>query len=103
MMKIAVAWNKGEIEPNFADIKEYKVCEISTGLVASSSVEKVTGDPGEFLTENNISTVICGAIENEAKKALVKKYIHVYYDVTGDADEAVRKWLGSQLEIKPGF
>ena len=66
MMKIAVAWNKGEIEPNFADIKEYKVCEISTGLVASSSVEKVTGDPGEFLTKNNISTVICGAIEKKS-------------------------------------
>ena len=53
MMKIAIAWNKGEIEPNFADIKEHKVCEISTGRVASSGVEKVTGDLGEFPTKNN--------------------------------------------------
>lgn len=102
-MKVAVAYCKGEIAADFETAKEFKVYEVSTGLVSTSSVVAIKGTPSDFLIDNKISTVICNKMGVETRRALVAKYVHVYYDVTGDADEAVRKWLGSLLEIKPGF
>ena len=51
------------------------------------------------LKEQNVNIVLCGGIGQGAKTALAGFGIHSFGGVTGNADEAVKKYLRGKLEF----
>lgn len=102
-MKIAVSYKDGEVFQHFGHSEKFKVYETDHNKVISSVVLEVNGhghsDMANFLKENNVNIVLCGGIGDGAKKALSSYGIHSFGGITGNADEAVQKYLSGTLEF----
>lgn len=65
-MKVAAAYENGEVFQHFGHTKQFKVYEIEDGKVVSSEIVETNGQGhsalADFLHEQAVSTVICGGI-----------------------------------------
>lgn len=92
-MKVAAAYENGEVFQHFGHTKQFKVYEIEDGKVVSSEIIETNGQGhsalADFLHEQAVSTVICGGIGEGAQAALTEQGIELFAGVSGQADEAV--------------
>lgn len=92
-MKVAAAYENGEVFQHFGHTKQFKVYEIEDGKVVSSEIVETNGQGhsalADFLHEQAVSTVICGGIGEGAQAALTEQGIELFAGVSGQADEAV--------------
>lgn len=100
-MKVAAAYENGEVFQHFGHTKQFKVYEIEDGKVVSSEIIETNGQGhsalADFLHEQAVSTVICGGIGEGAQAALTEQGIELFAGVSGQADEAVENILKGNL------
>lgn len=104
-MKIAVTYENGEVFQHFGHTKEFKVYEVNEGAVLKSSVVSAAGSGHSKLVDMlkllGVNVLICGGVGGGARTALESAGIKLYGGVTGNADAAVRAFVGGKLEFDP--
>ena len=100
-MKIAVAYNNGNVFEHFGHSKQFKIYETDGQNVVKEEVIESEGSGHSamagLLTSLGINAVICGGIGDGAVNALGEAGIEVYSGVSGNADEAVAAYLNGEL------
>ena len=100
-VKIAVTYDNGMVFQHFGHSEYFKVYAVENGQVVSSEVIESNGSGhgalAGLLSEQGIDVLICGGIGGGAQTALAEAGIELWSGVDGEADEAVRKYLGGEL------
>ena len=104
-MKIAVTYENGQIFQHFGHTEQFKIYTVEDGKVVSAAVVDTNGSGhgalAGFLTEQNVTVLICGGIGGGAQMALAQAGIKLYGGVSGNADAAVAAFLEGKLEFNP--
>lgn len=105
MMKIAAAYENGQIFQHFGHSEQFKVYDVEQGKVTGFAVVDTQGSGhgalAGFLRELRVDTLICGGIGAGARTALAEAGIRVYGGVSGEADGAVDALLAGSLAYDP--
>ncbi len=100
-MRIAVAYDEGNVFQHFGHTEKFKVYEVKDGKVVSSSIIGSNGTGhgalAGLLNEKGIDVLICGGIGGGAQAALSEKGIELCAGASGNADEAVNAYLRGEL------
>lgn len=101
-MKIAVAYENGEVFQHFGKAEQFKVYTIDGGEVVDAVVISANGGGHDalaaFLADNEIDACICGNIGEGAMAALEEVGIEVVSGAEGDTDAAVGQYLMGLLD-----
>ena len=104
-MRIAVAYDNGQIFQHFGHTESFKVYDFQNGILESASIISASGSGhgalAGFLKQNQVDTLICGGIGAGAKQALEAAGIRLYAGVTGSANQAVADLLTNRLNYNP--
>ena len=104
-MKIAVTYDNGQIFQHFGHSAQFKLYEVSGGMILNTAVVDTNGSGhgalAGFLKQNGVDTLICGGIGGGAQAALAQAGIRLYGGVSGDADAAVLALLAGKLSHDP--
>ncbi len=104
-MKIAVAYENGEVFQHFGHTESFKLYEVESGAIVSRTVISTEGKGhgalSELLSSLGVDTLICGGIGGGAKMALDAEGIRIFGGVTGSADAAVEALLAGSLSYNP--
>lgn len=100
-MKVAVTYENGEVFQHFGRTPQFKVYEISDGNVVSSEVVDTNGIGhgalAGFLENMGAKVLICGGIGGGALAAMNEAGIQLFAGASGNADEAVNRYLAGTL------
>ena len=100
-MRIAVAYDNGNVFQHFGRTEQFKVYETEEGKVVSSEVMGTNGVGHEalagLLADHKIDALICGGMGQGAQDALSEAGIEVCAGASGDADAAVEAYLRGEL------
>lgn len=100
-MKIAVAYDNGEIFQHFGHSEQFKVYSIEEDKIAASEVIATEGQGhgalSALMDELDIDVVICGGIGGGAQQAIEERGIVLCAGQAGNADEAVEAYLKGEL------
>lgn len=103
-MKIAVAYENGQVFGHFGRTEQFKFYEVEGGKVVSTSVSGTNGNGhgalAGFLADSGVDALICGGIGGGARVALDEAGIALYGGVDGSADEAVMALLDGTLSYQ---
>jgi predicted Fe-Mo cluster-binding NifX family protein len=104
-MRVAVAYENGEIFQHFGHTEQFKVYDIEDGAIKKEEIVDTNGQGhgalAEFLRRCSADAVICGGIGGGAQMALAEAGIRLYGGVSGGADEAVRALVAGNLAYDP--
>ena len=104
-MKIAVTYDNGQIFQHFGHSAQFKLYEVSGGMILNTAVVDTNGSGhgalAGFLKQNGVDTLICGGIGGGAQSALTEAGIRFYGGVSGSADAAVQALLDGSLAYDP--
>ena len=100
-MRIAVAYENGEVFQHFGHSEEFKIYEVEDGHILSSETISSNGSGhgalASLLGDQKIDVVICGGIGGGAQAALAERGIELCAGASGNADEAVAAYLRGEL------
>ena len=100
-MRIAVAFENGQVFQHFGHTECFKIYELEDDKVVSSELFKPDGSGHSamagILAGKQVDTVICGGLGDGASQALLNAGIEVVSGVKGDADEAVTAYINGEL------
>lgn len=100
-MKIAVAYDNGNIFQHFGRTESFKLYEVEDNTVISSEVIGSNGIGhgalAGLLAEQNVDVLICGGIGEGAQSALTEAGVELCSGAEGSADEAVEAYLKGEL------
>lgn len=100
-MKIAVAYDNGNVFQHFGKTEYFKVYETENNQVVSSEVISSNGEGhgalAGVLAEQSVNVLICGGLGGGAQTALDEAGIQVFSGVQGSCDEAVEAYLKGEL------
>lgn len=101
-MKIAVAYDNGNVFQHFGRTELFKVYEIEDNQIISGEVIGTNGIGhgalAGLLAEQKIDVLICGGIGGGAQAALAEAGVELCAGAQGDADQAVEAYLKGELE-----
>lgn len=104
-MKIAVAYDNGNVFQHFGHTEEFKIYTVENNEVLSSEIVSTNGSGhgalAGFLSDMGAQTLICGGIGGGARMALSEVGIDLYPGVQGSADESVNNLLKGNLDFNP--
>jgi len=104
-MKIAVTYENGQIFQHFGHTEQFKLYEVADGVIVNAEIIDTNGSGhgalAELLSELNADILICGGIGGGAQMALARAGIKLFGGVHGDADEAVKAFIGGSLAFDP--
>ncbi|MDR2719258.1 MAG: NifB/NifX family molybdenum-iron cluster-binding protein [Nitrososphaerota archaeon] len=104
-MKIAVAYEHGQVFQHFGHTAQFKVYDVQDGKIQSTSIVNTDGNGhcglADVLKQNGVDALICGGIGFGAKQALMASGITLYGGVIGNADKAVEALLTNKLVFSP--
>lgn len=104
-MKIAAAYENGEVFQHFGHTEQFKLYTVEDGKVTREEVVSTNGSGhgalAGFLRDCGADTLICGGIGGGAQNALREAGIQLYGGVSGKADDAVRALLDGTLGFDP--
>lgn len=104
-MRIAVAYDNGEIFQHFGHTAVFKLYDAEDGAVREerllSAGESGHGALAGLLSQNGVNVLICGGIGAGAQNALAEAGIRLYGGASGNADEAVKALLNGTLSFDP--
>lgn len=107
-MKVAVAFDNGEIYGHFGHCETFAVYEYGEYVHECSKTLIETGDRrgheamAELMREQGVDAVICGNMGGEAKALLLSYGIVPVAGYSGDADTAADLLVTGQLPVTPG-
>ncbi len=101
-MKIAIPYEDGKVFQHFGHAESFKIYETAEKKIVSSNVIS-TGDTGhealaKLLSDAGVTALICGGIGDGAIAALTNAGIVTFSGVSGDADEAVKRFLNGEIK-----
>lgn len=100
-MKIAVTYEEGNVFQHFGHTSQFKIYVVEENKVSSSEVIGTNGNGHEalafYIKEHGVTDLICGGIGGGAIDALSEAGVSVHAGVSGNADEAVAKFLDGTL------
>lgn len=100
-MKIAAAYENGQIFQHFGRTEQFKIYNVQDGRIVSSEVVGTNGSGhgalAGILSGLNVEALVCGGIGGGAQAALAAAGIRLYGGVSGGADEAVEALLKGEL------
>ncbi len=104
-MKIAVAYENGNVFQHFGHTEQFKVYTVEDGKIENEEIISAEGSGHSalavVLANNKIDALICGGIGGGARTALEERGITLYGGVTGNADCAVSALLEGKLTYNP--
>ncbi len=104
-MKIAVAYENGNIFQHFGHTESFKIYEVENDTVTSARVVSTQGSGhgalADFLSAQGVEVLICGGIGAGAQQALTQAGIRFFGGVTGSADGAVVAFITNNLRYNP--
>lgn len=104
-MKLAVAYEDGQVFQHFGHCEYFKIYDVSDKKVVAAAVVSAVGSGhgalAGFLQTNGVDTLICGGIGGGARTALEQAGIRLYPGVVGDADESAAALLAGTLQYNP--
>ena len=104
-MKLAVAYENGEVFAHFGRTENFLVYEIDGGTINSRELKSSNGmSHGELvglLASWNIDVLFVGGIGSHAIDLLNAKVIDVYTGVSGDPEKNVIDYLNGKLIYDP--
>ena len=103
-LKIAVPiMDNNKIDQHFGKAKKFKIYDIFNQVLIDQKEISAEGDGHEsavkLLEDNQVNTLICGGIGQEALGFLLEKKVKVYPGMTGDADVNVASYLDGGFAI----
>ncbi|MGI6150523.1 MAG: NifB/NifX family molybdenum-iron cluster-binding protein [Christensenellales bacterium] len=102
-MRIAVAFDNGQVFQHFGHTRRFKVYDIENGKIAVMTTINTNGSGhgalADILKKIGVDSLICGGIGAGAKRALAETGIKLYGGVSGDADECVEQLLAGKLKF----
>ena len=105
IMKIAVTYENGEIFQHFGHTEQFKLYDVENGEIKQTQVVDTNGQGhgalASFLTNAGVEVLICGGIGGGAQAALAAAGIQLFGGVSGDADEAVLRFVSGNLNYNP--
>ncbi len=107
-MKIAVAYNNGEIHGHFGHCDTFAVYEYGEYVTDCQKTLIETGDRqghqamADLMKEQDVAAVIVGNMGPEAKTVLLSYGIVPIVGYSGDADTAADLLVTGQLPVAPG-
>lgn len=104
-MRIAVTYDMGQIFQHFGHTEQFKIYDVDDGKITNEEIiftmGKGHGALAGFLSANKTDVLICGGIGAGAQNALSEAGIQLYGGVSGSADDAVKAFIGGNLEFNP--
>lgn len=104
-MRIAVAYEKGQVFQHFGHTERFKIYDVEGGEVIVATTVNTNGSGhgalADILKKLEVDTLICGGIGGGARRALARANIRLYGGVSGDADKAVENFLNERLKFDP--
>lgn len=104
-MKIAVAYENGQVFQHFGHTKQFKIYEVEDGAVVKTEIADTMGSGHGALAGSlsmmQVDTLICGGIGGGAQQALAQAGIRLFGGVSGGADQAVEELLAGALSYNP--
>lgn len=102
LMRIAVAYDAdGTVFQHFGKTEQFKVYTVEDKEIKKTEILSSDGlghgALAGLLAEKQVDVLICGGMGPGAQMALAQADIQVCAGVSGDADEAVRKYLAGTL------
>ena len=101
-MRIAVAYDNGEIFQHFGRTEQFKIYDIEDNKVVYSEIVGSEGAGHSALADalagNMVDVLICGGIGGGAQNALTEAGIEICSGAEGNADAAVEAYLKGELE-----
>ena len=105
MMRIAVAYENGEVFQHFGHSEHFKLYDVEDDKIIREQIVDTHGrGPGAlagFLQAARVDALICGGIGMGAQMALADAGIRLYAGVQGAADEAARALAAGTLAYDP--
>ncbi len=105
MMRIAVAYENGEVFQHFGHTKQFQVYDVENGRVMSSETVDAGGSGhgalAGVLSALHVDALICGGIGGGAQAALAAAGIQLYGGVSGSADAAAAALAAGNLSFDP--
>ena len=100
-MKVAVAYENGEVFQHFGRTPQFKIYETNGGKTVSSEVVDTNGTGhgalAGFLKDLGAEVLICGGMGGGAQMAMGEAGIRIFAGTAGNADEAVNAFLAGTL------
>lgn len=104
-MRIAVAYEDGQVFQHFGHTERFKVYDVENGKVTIKTIVNTNGSGhgalADILKKINADILICGGIGGGARRALDEAGIRLYGGVHGSTDEAVEALLNGTLNYNP--
>ena len=104
-MRIAVAYENGEIFQHFGHTEAFKLYDVEDGKIVGEQIVPANGSGhgalAGFLNAAKTDALICGGIGMGAQMALADAGIKLYAGVQGSADEAAKALAEGNLEYDP--
>ena len=104
-MRVAVTYENGQIFQHFGHTEQFKVYDITDGVITSSEVVDTNGSGhgalAGVLSALQVDALICGGIGGGAQAALAAAGIKLYGGVSGEADKAAGALAAGSLEFNP--
>ena len=104
-MKVAVAYEAGQVYQHFGHCKAFKVFDIQNHEIVSSEVVDTQGQGHSalagFLQSMQVDVLICAGIGGCARCALDAAGIQIFGGVGGDVEDAVVDYLAGNLHYDP--
>lgn len=104
-MRVAVAYENGQVFQHFGHTETFKVYVTEGGEIQSAELVSANGSShgalASLLEKHKIDALICGGIGAGARTALAEAGIELYPGVTGDADACVKAFLKGELSYHP--
>ncbi|NBH73711.1 DUF134 domain-containing protein [Clostridiaceae bacterium] len=107
VMRVAVTYENGQIFQHFGHTEQFKVYDITDGVITSFEIVDTNGTGHGALTgilsALQVDALICGGIGGGAQAALAAAGIRLYGGVSGDADKAAEALAAGRLEFNPNI
>ena len=105
IMRIAVTYDNGEIFQHFGHTEQFKLYDVSDGVITATQVVNTNGSGhgalAGFLKTMEADALICGGIGRGAVNALAEAGVKLYPGVSGPADEAAAALAAGELRFDP--
>lgn len=106
-MKIAIVNNNERLSPVFDVASQAILLEINGGKESVEKVLSLTNRDAtakiDILKEQNVNTLICGAISRYVQEYAESKDISVYAFIAGNIQEVLNAWKDGTLFMKQSF
>lgn len=105
-MYAAIPYNDGKIEEQFDTARFCKIYDIENDRVIRHGIaETHTAQEGDLilgLKKLGVEVLICNKIRHGTLNFAVDQDLILYVGITGDADDAIRRYLRDELESDTG-